>query len=428
MAIMVAYGMTLLAQTTSAPPATPDLPDLLVSRQLLEHQALAVGDVVQLAAPDAGAAARPFRVVGVYEPIPDPFRITGRRLEAHLHLPDLIALTADPADPLSAESVTTMNVALVDPADAAAFAQDLDRRVPLTVVGSTPGRHAGWQLVEGKDLNEATGPLPPVVVSRSVLSRTGAAVGLMATTQVGDTLRLRGDCLEGVSVVPTVEFEIVGVAELPFEAEARRTAAVSSRHLAKLCGEADSDEADVLLVASRPEHGTEVTARVVAEALPELYAFSNRELLDGFHRLGFSYFRQISTVLATVTLLFGFLLITSLLTVSVNQRVAEIATLRAMGFPRRRIVTDLVYESAMLVGTGDLLALPLGCALALVLDDILRSMPGLPPDLHVFVFETRAVAVHAGLLALTAALAALYPARLATRLPIAATLRDEVVS
>ena len=303
-----------------------------------------------------------------------------------------------------------------------------DRRVPLTVVGSTPGRHAGWQLVEGKDLNEATGPLPPVVVSRSVLSRTGAAVGLMATTQIGDTLRLRGDCLEGVSVVPTVEFEIVGVAEFPFGAEARRTAAVSSRHLAELCGEADSDEADVLLVASRPEHGTEVTARVVAEALPELYAFSNRELLDGFHRLGFSYFRQISTVLATVTLLFGFLLITSLLTVSVNQRVAEIATLRAMGFPRRQIVTDLVYESAMLVGTGGVLALPLGCALALVLDDILRSMPGLPPDLHFFVFETRAVAVHAGLLALTAALAALYPARLATRLPIAATLRDEVVS
>ena len=145
MAIMVAHGMTLLAQTTSAPPATPDLPDLLVSRQLLEHQALAVGDVVQLAAPDAGAAARPFRVVGVYEPIPDPFRITGRRLEARLHLPDLIALTADPADPLSAESVTTMNVALVDPADAAAFAQDLDRRVPGLVARPTVRRSRQWE-------------------------------------------------------------------------------------------------------------------------------------------------------------------------------------------------------------------------------------------------------------------------------------------
>ena len=82
----------------------------------------------------------------------------------------------------------------------------------------------------------------------------------------------------------------------------------------------------------------------------------------------------------------------------------------------------------MLVGAGGVLALPIGGALAVVLDNILRAMPGLPPELHFFVFEIRAVAVYAGLLVLTGACAALYPARLATRLPIAATLRDEVVS
>ena len=118
--------VTLSAQSTDA----RDLPGVLVSRHLLEAEALAVGDVVRLSADDTGDEARPFRVVGVYEPTPDPLRITGRRLEARLHLPDLIDLTADPTDPLSAESVTTMNVALVDPADAVAFAQDLDARVP----------------------------------------------------------------------------------------------------------------------------------------------------------------------------------------------------------------------------------------------------------------------------------------------------------
>ena len=126
---VLAHGVTLSAQLASSSDA-PDLPGLLVSRHLLEDTALAVGDVVRLSADDSRAAARPFRVVGVYEPIPDPLRITGRRLEARLHLPDLIDLTADPADPLSAESVTTMNAALVDPADAAAFVQDLDSRVP----------------------------------------------------------------------------------------------------------------------------------------------------------------------------------------------------------------------------------------------------------------------------------------------------------
>ena len=171
-----------------------------------------------------------------------------------------------------------------------------------------------------------------------------------------------------------------------------------------------------------------MTARAVADALPELYIFTNQDLLDEFQRVGFWYFRQISAVLATVTFVFGFLLISTLLSVSVNQRVAEIATMRAIGFSRRRIVADLVCESAILVGAGGVLALPIGGVLAVVLDDILRAMPGLPLELHFFVFETRAVAVHTGLLVLMAACAAVYPARLATRLPIATTLRDEVVS
>ena len=300
-------------------------------------------------------------------------------------------------------------------------------RVPLTIVGAGPGRRAGWQLVEGQDLHQATGPLPPMVVSRSVLTATSTKSGLTVTTEIGRRLAVRGDCLDGASSLPPVEFEIVGIAEFPFDAQWSRTAAVVLSDLALACGEVAADEADFLMVASRPEYGPEATARAVADALPDLYVFSNQDLVDEF-RVGFSYFRQISTVLATVTIVFGFLLISTVLTVSVNQRVAEIATMRAMGFPRRRIVADLVYESVMLVGAGGVLALPLGGALAVVLDDILRAMPGLPLELHFFVFEMRAVAVLAGLLVLTAAFAAFYPARLATRLPIAATLRDEVVS
>ena len=306
-------------------------------------------------------------------------------------------------------------------------------RVPLTVIGATPGRHAGWRIVEGRDLHEAQGSHRPVVVSRSVLSarmraRTSPPTVVTVTTEIGNTLTLRGDCLDEPSALPSVSFEIVGIAEFPFDGQASRAAAVAPHHLAEICGDASADEADFLLVASRPEYGAQLTARAVADALPELYTFSNQDIVDEFNQIGFSYFRQISTVLTTVTLFFGFLLITTLLTVSVNQRVAEIATMRAMGFPRRRIVTDLAYESAMLVGAGGLLALPLGGLLAVVLDDILRAMPGFPAELHFFVYETRAVVLHTSLLATTAVLAALYPARLATHLPIAATLRDEVVS
>ena len=152
--VAVATAFALPARLAAQDGATPaaDLPGLLVSRQLLEAEALAIGDVVRLSGNDTGADARAFRVVGVYEPTPDPLRLTDRRLEARLHLPDLIDLTADPADPLSAESVTTMNVALVDPADADAFGRDLEARVPGLRVYRTergpPGPSEPFAVIE----------------------------------------------------------------------------------------------------------------------------------------------------------------------------------------------------------------------------------------------------------------------------------------
>jgi putative ABC transport system permease protein len=155
---------------------------------------------------------------------------------------------------------------------------------------------------------------------------------------------------------------------------------------------------------------------------------TNAEVVGRMDASGFSYFRQISAVLATVTGAFGLLLITVLLTVSVNQRLGTIAALRAIGLSRRRVVADVVCESALMVGVGGVLAVPLGFALAGWLDRILTRIPGLPGELHFFVFEPRALAVHAGVMAATALLAAVYPVRLVARLPIAATLREEVAS
>jgi len=84
-----------------------------MSRQLLRNAHLAVGDVVLLSADRAGAQGARFRIAGVYEPTPDPMKYNVERLEARLHLPDLIRLTANPADPQSAESVNVVNVPLL---------------------------------------------------------------------------------------------------------------------------------------------------------------------------------------------------------------------------------------------------------------------------------------------------------------------------
>lgn len=116
--------MLAAALTATEPPA------ILVSRQLMQTEHLAVGDVVSISADPSGAAPRPFRVAGAYDPIADPHRLGEVVLEAHLHLPDLVTLKANRADPATAETAGAVNVALVDPRDAAAFARDLSARMP----------------------------------------------------------------------------------------------------------------------------------------------------------------------------------------------------------------------------------------------------------------------------------------------------------
>jgi putative ABC transport system permease protein len=123
-----------LAVRAQAPLAAPPI---LLSRQLMARAHIAVGDVVTLATDAAGTAPRRFRVVGVYEPTPDPMRFTAQRLEARMHLPDLIDMTADPQIVGSAETVNAINVRLADPRDADRFAADLAARMPGMEVRST---------------------------------------------------------------------------------------------------------------------------------------------------------------------------------------------------------------------------------------------------------------------------------------------------
>jgi putative ABC transport system permease protein len=126
----------LLFAAVAAPSVagTPEPPAILVSRQLLASERLAVGDVVALSANAQGSRAREFRIAGVYEPVPDPARLGAAALEVRLHLPDLLDLTADPADPVAAESVRSINVRLASHGDADAFTRELSARVPGLLV------------------------------------------------------------------------------------------------------------------------------------------------------------------------------------------------------------------------------------------------------------------------------------------------------
>jgi ABC-type lipoprotein release transport system permease subunit len=259
---------------------------------------------------------------------------------------------------------------------------------------------------------------PPVIINQHLAS----ALGL----DPGATLTVNASCESELDVLPPATFEVIGIASFPFELSAERTIAGDMTTLDAACGGNGADQAHMLVVTSAGK--ADQAAAVIQQLRPDLRAATNAQMLGRIEQGGFTYFRQISTVLTTVTVAFALLLICVLLTVSVNQRLGEIAALRALGFSRSRVIADVLAESVLIVGTGGVLSLPAGLVLASWLDRILKRMPNLPADLHFFVFEPGALKVHIVLLVITAITAALYPMTIVARLPIAATLRNEVTS
>jgi len=168
--LLAAFATTFWQAAASA--VTPaDTPGLLISRQLATSRQLRVGDVVRLAPEPTGSRSRPFRIEGVYEPTPDPMRFAQQHFETRLHLPDLLALIGDPSHPDEADTIDSINVALVDPRTATQFARDLSGRVPGTIA----------RPITAPDARTSTF----VVIDRfhlaiAIVSVTGSAVFLLA--------------------------------------------------------------------------------------------------------------------------------------------------------------------------------------------------------------------------------------------------------
>ena len=314
----------------------------------------------------------------------------------------------------------------------AATAQPNSPPLGLELIGTTDFEGEGiWRLIEGAGLvteaglkpgatNTTNTVDPPLVISKALASRLDL--------RPGSTLRLRVRLADEMSALPSIAFRVAGVAEFPFDALDSRMVATTLDAFKAAHGGVIRDQADMVLAAAAPSVTPEAAVTAIAALRPDLRVFSNEQVIANFTRNNFAYFRQMSIVLSSTTAVFTFLLVATLLTVSVNQRLGEVAALRALGIGRRRIAATLVWEASLLVGIGGLLALPAGQLLAEVLDRILRRMPNLPEGLHFFVFEPQALVLHGSLLAATAAVAAIYPVWLITTLPIAQTLRREVVS
>jgi putative ABC transport system permease protein len=127
--LIAALLATALSIATKVAAQSDQLPAVLISRQLASSAGIGINETVVLSRRPDGTESREFRVAGIYEPTPDPMRLAVRRLEARLHLPDLIALGG--GDSPEEESITAINVALAPHARADAFVREIKATVPI---------------------------------------------------------------------------------------------------------------------------------------------------------------------------------------------------------------------------------------------------------------------------------------------------------
>jgi putative ABC transport system permease protein len=174
--------------------------------------------------------------------------------------------------------------------------------------------------------------------------------------------------------------------------------------------------ADDTAVETLTAHLRERFPRLEVNSVAELVVEAKRRLV---------YFTQLSYVLGGMSLVVAVLLVGTLLTITVNERLGEIATLRAIGVGRGTIVRQVLAEGLVLTVAGGGAGILLGLLTAEYLDGILTSFPGLPQAFSFFVPRADTLTLAAVVLMVTGSLAGLYPAWLASRAPIAPTLRAE---
>jgi putative ABC transport system permease protein len=312
---------------------------------------------------------------------------------------------------------------LADPAVEAAgplLGASLYARLPDTLVtlfgyGLDPLAQANYRMERGSDLapGDSTGLL--LSAPAAILLRAG----------VGDTVTLASR-LDPQIAVAAVERRLVvrGLVRFLYDYRGQPSVGTTLPVMQELARLRDQDRVSAFVVRIRDGADLGAATERLKAALPAFEVNSVGDLVAHF-RERLVYFRQLSYILGSISLGVTVLLVATLMTITVNERLGEIATLRAIGVSRASIVRGVMLEGAALTLSGGLAGVGLGVLTAKYLDRILTSFPGLPAAISFFVPQARSLAVAALVLVLTGILAGAYPALLAARAPIAATLRTE---
>ena len=283
-------------------------------------------------------------------------------------------------------------------------------------LGIHPAVQGDYHLEEGSD---ALGP-DALVGNHELLEAAGVGIDDSVTVAVGYDPQLRTfRSRRALRVAGVVEFTYLGLDQL--------AVALPLETLRGMLGDEYADRVSLFMVDVDDGADEEAVRASLEARLPRVTVLSTRAAMAQVdERL--TYFRQLAFILGTVSLVVGFLLVTTLMTVSVNERLGEIAVLRAIGVSRWHVVQQIVLEGVAITLAGATLGLALGLVTARYLNGILAAFPGLPAQVDFFLFQPRAAWMALGLLVVSGIAAGVYPAWRGSSRPIATTLRQEAVA
>jgi putative ABC transport system permease protein len=289
------------------------------------------------------------------------------------------------------------------------------RTLTATTLGVDPAVQGDYEITQGRapaDWNE-------LVASDDFLQASGARLGDTLSAAAGYDPQLR-------SFSGQRRLVVVGRAHFLYMAAGQRVVAIPLATLQQMQGSVARDRVSLFMIKAGDGAAVDSVLHQIERALPRVSAISTETAMRQVdERL--SYFRQLALILGVVSLAVGFLLVATLVTVSVNERLGEIVVMRAIGVARYRVVLQIVLEGLAIMLVGAVAGLALGLVTARYLNSILASFPGLPAAIDFFLFEPHDAWMALGLLTVAGTLAGIYPSWRGASLPIAVTLREEAV-
>jgi ABC-type lipoprotein release transport system permease subunit len=293
--------------------------------------------------------------------------------------------------------------------DAATIASYGDARLdgePFEVLAVDERGTAGPQILSGR------APASPSEIA------IGAA-GLRALHhRVGDTVTfsLVGSDFDQGAATGTVELTVVGVSLAPVfgEADLGETAVVTLDAIAAAGGDTTPK---IVLTRVRGDDPQAVVSQLDREYTEEIVTDIKPSRIVNLHRV-----RALPTVGMVLAGLMGAVVLLYTLATGVRGRTGELALLRALGLPPRRLLSVLAWQGVALATAALLVGIPLGIVLgSSVWRDVARQLGvDTTPVLTLFLPTLVPLAALA-----VAVLASVIPAARARRQPISRLLRAE---